>query len=233
MKISSSDHYVVLGWNERAPFLLDNLRKLLEPERIPIVVMSESEEPPYENDYIFFLKGRPTSEHDLIRANVPSAKAVILLANFTGQAGDCDGDARTVLTALGVKKLNPDANITAEVLEPENIHHLQLAGVSEILNSNMLLGSLMARSAKNHGLITFVTEMINAEPGSGITRVQVDEAMAEMTAGELEDFLLREKHVVPLAAGTPANMRRYSKETKLTPGELLMVISSDPASGNS
>jgi len=231
MKITSRDHYLVLGWNDRAPFLLETLKKMLQPDRVPIVVMSEEEEQPDEDDYVLFLKGRPTTERDLLRANAPAAAAAILLA-ISGGESDCEGDARTVLTALSVKKLNPDIQMTAEVLEPENISHLQLAGVDEILDSNMLLGNLMARSAKHFGLITFIGELISSEPSEGLSKLPVDDKMAGMSGDELEMFLLSEKHVMPLVASSDNGFERYSKGMKLEAGGFLLVLSSTSSEGS-
>src|SRR5450756_2612026 len=160
-----------------------------------------------------------------------AAAAAILLA-ISGGESDCEGDARTVLTALSVKKLNPDIQMTAEVLEPENISHLQLAGVDEILDSNMLLGNLMARSAKHFGLITFIGELISSKPSEGLSKLPVDDKMAGMSGDELEMFLLSEKHVMPLVASSDKGLERYSKGMKLEAGGFLLVLSSTSSEGS-
>ena len=225
VKISSRDHYVVLGWNERAPSLLENLRKLLEPERTAVLLMCDLEEQPFDDDYIFYMRGRPTSERDLKRANVSEARVAILLANDDPETSGSDIDAKTVLTALTIHSLNPAVRMTAEVLESENIHHLELAGVNEVLDSNLVLGSLLARSAKSFGLIGFVTQIMTAEPSEGLTRVQVDDEIAGMPVERREEYLLEELHMLPLALNSHGEIRRYSRDMELTPGDFIVVIS--------
>ena len=225
VKISSRDHYVVLGWNERAPSLLENLRKLLEPERTAVLLMCDLEEQPFDDDYIFYMRGRPTSERDLKRANVSEARVAILLANDDPETSGSDIDAKTVLTALTIHSLNPAVRMTAEVLESENIHNLELAGVNEVLDSNLVLGSLLARSAKSFGLIGFVTQIMTAEPSEGLTRVQVDDEIAGMPVERREEYLLEELHMLPLALNSHGEIRRYSRDMELTPGDFIVVIS--------
>ena len=225
VKISSRDHYVVLGWSERAPSLLENLRKLLEPERTAVLLMCDLEEQPFDDDYIFYMRGRPTSERDLKRANVSEARVAILLANDDPETSGSDIDAKTVLTALTIHSLNPAVRMTAEVLESENIHHLELAGVNEVLDSNLVLGSLLARSAKSFGLIGFVTQIMTAEPSEGLTRVQVDDEIAGMPVERREEYLLEELHMLPLALNSHGEIRRYSRDMELTPGDFIVVIS--------
>lgn len=225
VKISSHDHYVVLGWNERAPSLLKSLRKLLEPERTAVVLVCDREQQPFDDDYIFFMRGCPTSERDLKRANVSEARVAILLANDDSESSGSDIDAKTVLTALTIHSLNPAVRMTAEVLEPENIHHLELAGVNEVLDSNLVLGSLLARSAKNFGLIGFVTQMMTAEPNEGLTRVQVDDEIAGMSLERREVYLLEELNMLPLALNSRGEIKRYARDMELAPGDFIVVIS--------
>jgi voltage-gated potassium channel len=229
--LKSRDHYVVLGWNERAPFLLESLRKLLEPERTSIVLMCDREQLPYHDDYVFFVRGCPSSERDLKRANIGEARVAVLLADESDVSSGSDVDARTVLTALTIHSLNPAVRMTAEVVEPENIHHLELAGVDEVLDSNLVLGSLLARSARNFGLIEFVTQMLTAEPSEGLSRVEVDEDLAGMSAERREAYLLDERRVVPLALRSGGMVKHYSRTVELKPGDFI-IIAKLPVTGS-
>jgi voltage-gated potassium channel len=230
-KIKSRDHYVVCGWNERAPFLLDGLEALLKPQRIAVVLLSDLEDVPYTGDYVFLLRGRPTSERDLKRANIEEARVAVLLADESDLSSGSDADARTVLTALSIHSLNPAVRMTAEVVEPENIHHLELAGVDEVLDPNLLLGSLLARSARNFGLIGFVTQMLTAEPSEGLSRVEVDKEIAGMSPERREAYLVDELRVVPLALNSGAAVKHYSRAAELEPGDFI-VVARLPAAGS-
>ena len=224
-KIKSRGHYLVCGWNQRAPFLLDRLTAELKPERTPIVLLSELEDVPYDDEYVFFLNGSPTSERDLLRANVVEAKAAIILADMAKEGNSSDIDAKTVLTALTIRSLNPDIKMTAEVLLPENLHHLELAGVGEILDSNLIAGFLLARSARHYGLIGLVTDMVTRRDDEITYRVEVTKEMLEMTGEELEKHIRESYGAKPFAVAGKEGTELYSKDIKLRAGEALLVSS--------
>jgi voltage-gated potassium channel len=224
-KIKSRGHYLVCGWNQTAPFLLERLTKELKPERIPVVLLSELEEAPYDEGYVFFLNGAPTSERDLTRANVAEAKAAILLADTTKEGSSSDIDAKTVLTALAIRGLNPEIKMTAEVLLPENLHHLELAGVGEILDSNLVAGFLLARSASHYGLIGLITDIIT-RPGNELTyRIEATDEMLDMKGEELRK-LIKESYNADLVAVTgEEGTQLCSDDIKVRPGDTLLISS--------
>lgn len=222
-KIKSRSHYVVCGWNQRAPFLLDKLKEELKPERIAIVHLCDLEDRPEDDDYVFFLRGRPTSEVDLKRANIEEAEAAILLADMEENSERSDVDARTVLTALTIRSLNPDIKMTAEVLFPENVHHLELAGVGEILDTNLFLGSLLARSVRRYGLIGIVTELVTKLDRGINFRIPVTPEMQAMTGPELRNHI-KESYKANLVAVTSATgMTFYRDGMKLSTDDILLI----------
>jgi voltage-gated potassium channel len=222
-RIKSRDHYLVCGWNQRAPFLLDRLTEELQPERIPIVLLSELEEIPYSNDYVFFLNGSPASESDLVRANVAEAKSAIVLAEESEEAGSSDIDARTVLAALTIRALNPDIKMTAEVLLPENTHHLKLAGVGEILDSNLISGTLLARSARHYGLIGLITDMVTRRVDEIIYKVDVTEEMLGMTYEEIVERVRSSYGAKPFMVTGREGTKAFTEGVKLKAGDALLV----------
>ncbi len=231
-KVKSRGHYVVCGWNQHGSYALDRLKSELAPLHTPIVLLCNLEATPYEDDYVFFVRGSAISERDLKRANIGEAAAAILLSDET-RGGECaDADSRTVLAALSIRALNPGIKMTAEIMEPENMHHLELAGVGEILDANVISGNLLAQSAVHYGLIGLVTELITRKAGEKVYRMKVTEQIAGMTREQLVDHLKNEYQARPMAVSSEGRMTLYQDDVRLAPGDLLVVTSeSEPPPG--
>jgi voltage-gated potassium channel len=230
-KTDIKNHILVCGWNNRGRFVIDRLKDELAKERSLIIILCDLEESPMGDEDVFFMRGNPVSEGDLRRANVSAARAAILLADESKGGSSGDVDARTVLTALTIRGINPGVKMTAEVLEPENIHHLELAGVGEILDSNSFLGNLIARSALHYGLINTISDMVTREAGTRIYTLPATSDMEGLTRGEVESKLLKEHGARLLAIATGAGFKPQDKDYRIEEGDFLTVISEEQPPG--
>jgi voltage-gated potassium channel len=230
-KTESRNHIVVCGWNSRGKFVISRLEDELKKQLVPVVLLCDLEETPIDDDYIFFLKGNPSSEADLRRANVGEARAVILLADESREGGAGDADARTVLTALTIRGINPEVKMTAEVLEPENIHHLKLAGVGEILDTNSFLGNIIARSALHYGLINTISDMVTREADTRIYTVPASGDMLGKTRQQLTAEMLELHDARLLAVTDKQGLRIDDKKHRIEEGDFVLVIAEKPPPG--
>ncbi len=223
-KTDSRDHIVVCGWNSRGRFVIDRLEDEIKKALVPVVLLCDLEENPIGDEYIFFLRGNPASEADLRRANIGEARAAILLADESRGGSSGDADARTVLTALTIRGISPDVKMTAEVLEPENIHHLELAGVGEILDTDSFLGNLIARSALHYGLINTISNIVARE---GDMRTYTIPAIGEIvghTRAEVESLLQKEYGAFLLTISRSTGSKPPAKDYRIQDGDYLTVI---------
>ena len=101
------------------------------------------------------------------------AKTAIVLADKGANLGDQDRDARTVLAALTLEKLNPVIFTCAELLNEKNSTHLKLAGVEEVVSRNNLSAGLFASSAVNQGMSNFITDILSHQDGNYVRKVDV------------------------------------------------------------
>ena len=221
--IKLRDHFVVCGWNGRGSYVLSALEQGTEKERTPIALLCDLEEKPVDDDYVFFIRGSQVTEKDLRRANISEARAAILLADEETGGKKDDIDARTVLSALTARSINPEIQMTAEVLDPENIHHLKRAGVGEILDSDSLGGNLMARSALHYGLIGIVSELV-AAGAKRLYRVSVNEEMAGMDYGELLSYLQRDQGCTLVGVGSGGRIQT-AEVGRVSQGDTLFLLS--------
>ncbi len=233
-KVKFNDHFVVCGWSSTGKYALSMLKSEVENDRTPILLLCDVEENPFDDDYVFFIRGNPTSEKDLRRVNVENARGVILLADESRGGSDSDIDARTVLAALTIKSIDPDAKITAEVLAHESMAHLKKAGVKEILDSNVIGGGLIARSAIRPGLIELISAIVGRDSGSRTHTVYVDEEMAGKELGEVMDGLKAvygpSMEVVSIRTGD--EFKPGDKIGEISPGDMLVIITDKGQGGD-
>lgn len=218
-------HYLVCGWNQRALYLMERLKSELEPSKTPVVLLCDLEVNPCEDEYAFFVRGSAANESDLKRANAEKAEAAVLLADESNGGDERDLDARTVLAALNIRSLNPGIKMTAEIMEPGNKHHLELAGVGEIYDANMIGGNLLAQSAVHYGAIGMVAEIVTKKTGENVYRIEVTEQMAGMTREQLARYLESELSARLMAVSQKDQMRLFSDQITLSTGDIMLVIS--------
>ncbi len=222
-KVETKNHILVCGWNNRGRFVMSRLKAELAGKRTFVILLCDQEESPLSDESIFFLRGNPVSQADLQRANAAEAKVIILLADESKGGNSSDVDARTVLTAIVVHEMNPEAKMTAEVLEPENIHHLELAGVGEILDSNSFLGNLIARSALHYGVIKSVSDMVTMEAGTRVFTLPAPPEMVGRTLAEVRASLWEERGARLLAVATTEGFKPRDDDYRIETGDFLTV----------
>ena len=226
-KVKFKDHFVVCGWSSAGRYALSTLKSEVEDDRTPIILLCDVEKNPVDDDYIFFIKGNPASEEDLRRVNVENARGVILLADDSRGGSDSDIDARTVLAALTMKSIDPDAKITAEVVAHESVEHLRKAGVREIMDSSVVGGGLIARSAIRPGLIELISEIIEKSGSDRRTyTVHVDEEMAGKNLGEVMDGLkaVYGPNLEVISIRTGEEFKARDRISKVSPGDVLIIL---------
>jgi len=226
-RIKSEGHIVVCGWNPRGVYVLNRLKEELEKELVGVVLLCDLEEDPVNDGYTYFFRGNPTSVDHLKRVNADKAKAVILLADESKGGSGGDIDARTVLTALTLKEMNPDIKMTAEALEPENIHHLELAGVGEILDTNSFLGNLIARSALHYGLISTTSELISREAGMNAYIIPAGKEALGRTRREVERMLLEKYNSQLVAITSVKNLKPTDEDYVISEGDRLLILAEE------
>jgi len=225
--IKTEGHVVVCGWNSRGTYVLNRLKEELQREIVQVVLLCDIEEDPVDDGYTYFFRGDPTSADELKRVNAGKARAVILLADESKGGSTGDVDARTVLTALTLKEMNPDIKMTAEALETENIHHLELAGVEEILDTNSFLGNLIARSALHYGFISTVSELASREAGMHTYVIPAGKEAAGKTRGEIEAILRDEYDSQLVAITVGKDLRPIDDDYVVADGDNLVIIAEE------
>jgi len=225
VNVKSVDHFVICGWNSRGPHVIKRLKAALKTEHRDLVLLCDLDECPVDDEFLFFVKGSPVNKEDISKTNVEKARSVVILADMSSAGSDGEVDAKTVLTALTIKSINPDIRLTAEVLELDNYEHLKLAGVDQVLDSDVLVGDLLARSTVNYGLIDLIMRMLDQEARGIMQRLPVSEEMTGMDAEGIREMVNKERAAHVLGVQTPKGIVPLDEKYEPAVGDMLLVLS--------
>ncbi|MCO4746014.1 MAG: NAD-binding protein [Proteobacteria bacterium] len=197
------NHIVVLGWNRSGPTVLAELFGPGSAPDLAVVVVSESEERvegiPMDRvrpEYLYYLSGDYTRVEVLEEAGIGVAKAAVLLADETRERSVQDIDARTVLAALTIERLNPSIFTCAELTNRQNESMLKSAGVEEIVVGEWYAGVVLGSSVRTRGIVGVMDEILTADHGNGFHTVRVPAAFEGRTIAELHLLLVQEHEAI-------------------------------------
>lgn len=161
-KYELKEHIVICNWNDKGVPLIKEVHAKIVKHKRPVVIISEQEDsiefPEHEDapkfEDIYIVKGDPTNEIILKRANAYQAYTVVIFAE-PSQGGLAD--AKSILVCMGIRSVCeemglPKTYTVVEGVSPQNIEHLRHAGADEIISAGNFSALLLAQSSLVHGL---------------------------------------------------------------------------------
>lgn len=182
-EIRIKDHLIVCGWSQYAERVLEALVAAGRGDRI--VLVNELPED-LVSEFLLahrgarFVRGDPSSEVTLERANVREAAAAVVLADAT-LAG---ADERTALVTLALKSVRPDLVVIAEALDLKSEPHLRRAGADEVITSGEFNAFLLSSATAASGIPAVVRPLLS-HGANALRRVRIPEEHVGRTFGEL------------------------------------------------
>jgi voltage-gated potassium channel len=185
------DHLIVCGWSRKAELIIKEYIAAYPDDDRPIVVLAELEGGvPQLRDAasrarVQFLNDDFTKLEALEKAGVRRAARCILLADTSRGRKERDADARTVLAALTIERLNPAIYTVAEINRREHAHHLEMGKVNDYVVSGEQSAFLLAQSAITRGVMSVFSELLTREHGNRFSRCTLTKAWKDRTFLEL------------------------------------------------
>jgi len=173
------DHIVICGWNRGGHLIVEELLADGEMNHCAVVIVAEETEEPAQSlrhlnrSQLYFYPEDYTKIDILETVGIRHASRAILLADATHPRTDQDRDARTVLAALTIEKLNPSIYTCAQLLDRRNDVQLKLAGVDDVIVTEEVASHLIATSTRNQGSVEALAELLTVQSGHQIYEVQV------------------------------------------------------------
>ena len=229
------DHVVICGWNRGGHLVVEELH--LDPQlrgRSLVIVAEFTEIPERELNridrrQIQFYTGDYTTIDVLETIGIDRAAQAILLADATRPRSDQDRDARTVLAALTIEKLNPQIHTCAQLLDRKNDVQLRVAGVEDVVVGDELTSHLIATSARNQGLTDVLTEILTLQVGNQFYKIPLPAGWAGIPFAEASQRVKQLHDGILLALERYQSGQRHSlvnpaADTRLEPQDQLILI---------
>lgn len=208
------DHTVICGWNRNGLQVVEEL--LLDPtmQRHPIVVVAEFAETPEKvlrhlngaNLHCYI--GDYTRIDILETVGITYASRAILLADTARPRSDQDIDARTVLAALTIEKLNSAVYTCAQLLDRRNDVQLKSAGVDDVVVADEIASHMIATSARTQGSVEVMAELLTVQVGNQIYKLPVPAGWVGMPFWQAVDLLKQTQDALIIAIEVTQPQRR-------------------------
>jgi voltage-gated potassium channel len=225
-------HIIVCGWSKKGEEILRELQAEHAPEKPDIVILAPLESSPWSGDRVTFIRGSATNAEDLERAGVGAASTSIVLADRSNPACTADEvDAKTLLSVLAVESVCPNCYTCVEVISSRNRVHFERTNADEIIVSAELTGSLLASSAKTHGVGRVVADLVSTD-GSEFCAVDAPEWLHGRDFGAAVTMLKRHHGCLPIALSRTGRDFEVNPafDEEIRPGDRLLVIAEfDPS----
>ena len=190
------NHYIICGWKDHmADILQDILETDVQLSSDDLLIISNVDgEKVQELKEIHaladlrFVRGDYFSEAALIRANVKSARKVIVLSDTFDSRAISEVDSKTVMTVLTVKTLSKDVYVCAELLDRKYEGYLKQAMCDEILFSRDLSRRMIANTTATSGMAHIMGALLSgaAENGSRLNTLPIPDKYVGTTYGDLK-----------------------------------------------
>ena len=187
--VERSNHVVVCGWTEST---MECIKEIGKQHEIFVLDEDETVRQRAMKNGANFVNGDPTRVKDLKKANVEGAKAVIV---------DMLSDSETIHCILGIRKLDKNVRIIAEVERYENIEQIKMAGASQVISPFVISGRLMYKSIDDGYEAMFVQEVLAEKSNREMKEVQVTSSCALIGKTILEADIHEKTGIVLLGIG--------------------------------
>lgn len=222
------DHIVICGWNRGGHLIVEELLADGDMKHSAVVIVAEETDEPSQElkhlnrSQLYFYPEDYTKIDILETVGISCASRAILLADATHPRTDQDRDARTVLAALTIEKLNPSIYTCAQLLDRRNDVQLKLAGVDDVIVTEEVASHLIATSTRNQGSVEALAELLTVQSGNQIYEIQVPTAWVGKSCWSLSQHLKQQSDALLLAIESMKHKERITLVNP--PADLTMSI---------
>jgi len=175
-EVSMKDHIIIINYTrlDEILYLLKEIRADVKTQKKKICLVDESlEEIPREllEEGVHYVKGNPADEPVLRRACIPTASHVIILSK---DRNNPHSDDQNLVTTLILERMNPDVHSVVEVLNPDKIHQMKVAGANSAVCISQFRYNLMINEIQDPGVKDVLNELTSRSFGEQFYFVPVE-----------------------------------------------------------
>ncbi|WP_051314821.1 potassium channel family protein [Alteribacter aurantiacus] len=187
-------HIIIVGWNERTRLLLKEI-KSQDPQAHVVLIDESLERKPSDLNWVHFVKGPASHDKILHKANIQEAHTAIITAD--SHTDEHAADSKTILSILTIKGVNPKLYTIAEVITESQILNARRAGADELVQSSVLLSSLMHNGPECHGVSKLMLTLLDTNTKNKMELQKLPEECIGLKYGELiEDWSFDGEHLL-------------------------------------
>ena len=114
---------------------------------------------------VMFVRGNPTNEDVLYKANLPQASHVVVLTRDVGDP-HCDDTNLTIL--LMMENLNSKVFSIAQVIDPKKVRQFKVAGCDSVLCTSAISNNLLIQELQDPGVKDVIEQLSTNEVGQQV-----------------------------------------------------------------
>ena len=223
-----NNHIIICGFGQKTiilarEFLID---PIFEDSEILIIsekanMMEELEQHNIDTNRVSILNEDFTSISALNKAGVEKARLAVITSESNGVRSSQDVDARTILAALTIEKLNPKIHTSAEIYNEEFASHLKMGGVEDVVIQGEVSGKLLARISMHEGLLAFFKDLLSTDSGNTLDFILATQDYA----GKRYIDVVRELHETK--GFTLVGVKPYNQEVIVNPKERIIAANDE------
>ena len=201
------NHFVICGWKKNMEKVLCDILQLstgLKPEHIVLIAnitpetieLFKQQNP--DLSAVNFLRGEHYNENMLLKANVKTARKILILSDESEPISATEADSRTVIAAMTLSKLVKSVPVCAELLDKKFETYLQNAHVDEIIYSNEYSRALLANASAATGIAKVLNILLDAHSPNILCTREIPDNLVGKTFKELRDYFENIHHAIVL-----------------------------------
>lgn len=189
-------HFIVCGWRKELDKVIEGILAVnqdLDPSGL-VLINSMGAEPMQailnnpEFKGINYIKGDYIEEETLKRANIRSARRVMLLADQSQDYSLQEVDSRTVMAVLTIESITKRIYVCAELLDEKFEKYLRLANCDEIILSREYSKLIIANASSASGMSHIVSDLLTTGERGGLKARDIPMGFYGKSFGELSRY---------------------------------------------
>jgi voltage-gated potassium channel len=223
-------HVLVCGWNSGVEIALTELQLHPDFKGCEYIVIADRDTLPEMPNLPF--RGRVRLMRDdftraevLQKANVANASVALIVSDINHNRTRQDADARTVLCALTIEKLNPSVYTCAELSNSMNEPHLRMGNVNEVVITQDIAGHLLAQAALSSGQLKLLQQMVRPNQGqTGLNALPVSADFFGRSFRDCVGEIAQQKGAIALAVMREQQVSVNPDQFILQAGDVFLCV---------
>lgn len=212
---------VMVGWNERTREILRQLTER-QPLASFVIIDETLASLPITNKNVHFIKGNPSHDSVLQKANITKAKMAVITAD--PHKHETDADMASILTLVAMKGIQPSLYVIVEVLTKQQAANAKRAGADEIIQTNALASFSLIHTIESPRFSAVLEQFLHSSQENRLSLIDPPDDIIGKTFHESCQMLLV-NHILLLGiVRGEASLLNPSPDVVIAPHDRLFVI---------